>query len=158
MRRAISSETWDQIKTAYAAGIGLREVARNMQLPAGTVLARAKREGWTRQVQIAKSVVQPQQSDAITPMQSAAVSMQQRGERYTERIAGISERVTGHIETMKPAKVLDSIHEVEKFDRMARRTYGLRDDRAPSGILAVNILTNHAAVQFVAEPKKPVDE
>jgi hypothetical protein len=37
-------------KTAYAAGIGLRELARNMEIPAGTVLARAKREGWTQQI------------------------------------------------------------------------------------------------------------
>jgi hypothetical protein len=31
-------------------GIGLREIARNMGIPEGTVLARAKREGWTRDI------------------------------------------------------------------------------------------------------------
>jgi uncharacterized alpha-E superfamily protein len=29
MRSQISRETWEQIKTAYASGIGLREIARN---------------------------------------------------------------------------------------------------------------------------------
>jgi hypothetical protein len=28
-----SSERWEQIKTAYASGIGLREIARNMGSP-----------------------------------------------------------------------------------------------------------------------------
>jgi len=36
-RRAISSETWLQIKIAYTSGIGLREIARNMGIPEGTV-------------------------------------------------------------------------------------------------------------------------
>jgi DNA invertase Pin-like site-specific DNA recombinase len=40
MRRKITNETWEQIKTAYAAGIGLREIARKMNIPEGTVLAR----------------------------------------------------------------------------------------------------------------------
>src|SRR5438132_3837014 len=51
VRSRISSERWEQIKTAYASGIGLREIARNMGIPAGTILARAKREGWTREIQ-----------------------------------------------------------------------------------------------------------
>ena len=46
----VSKDTWQQIKAAYAAGIGLREIARNMNIPEGTVLARAKREGWTQQI------------------------------------------------------------------------------------------------------------
>jgi hypothetical protein len=56
------------MKTAYASGIGLRELARNMGIPEGTVLARSQREGWTRQIQIAKSEAQSAQSNAITPM------------------------------------------------------------------------------------------
>jgi DNA invertase Pin-like site-specific DNA recombinase len=44
VRSRISSDVWQQVKTAYASGIGLREIARNMGIPAGTILARAKRE------------------------------------------------------------------------------------------------------------------
>jgi len=51
VRSRISADVWEQIKTAYASGIGLRELGRNMGVPAGTVLARAKREGWTQQIQ-----------------------------------------------------------------------------------------------------------
>jgi hypothetical protein len=49
MRRKITNETWEQIKTGYAAGINLREIARKMNIPEGTVLAHAKRHGWTQQ-------------------------------------------------------------------------------------------------------------
>jgi hypothetical protein len=51
MRRKITNETWEQIKTGYAAGINLREIARKMNIPEGTVLAHAKRHGWTQQIQ-----------------------------------------------------------------------------------------------------------
>jgi hypothetical protein len=45
MRRKVSSETWEQIKTGFAAGIGLREIVRKMNIPEGIVLAHAKRHG-----------------------------------------------------------------------------------------------------------------
>ena len=70
-RSRISSERWEQIKTAYAAGIGLREIARKMNIPEGTVLAHAKRHGWTQQIRVATQ----QQSDAITPVQSVPQSL-----------------------------------------------------------------------------------
>ena len=41
MRRKITNETWEQIKTGYAAGANLREIARKMNIPQGTVLAHA---------------------------------------------------------------------------------------------------------------------
>ena len=49
--------TWVEIRTAYASGIGLREIARNMGIPERTILARAKREAWTREIQNAKALV-----------------------------------------------------------------------------------------------------
>ena len=88
----LSKDTWDQIKAGYAAGIGLREIARKMNIAEGTVLARAKREGWTQQIAAAKQAIALPQSNAITPMQSIAAVMQERGERYRERIAGVSEK------------------------------------------------------------------
>ena len=79
MRRKITNETWEQMKTAYASGIGLREIARSMGLPAGTVLARAKREAWTREIQNAKALVKREDSAVATPVEAVAMSMRQRG-------------------------------------------------------------------------------
>ena len=56
VRSRVSADVWQQVKTAYASGIGLREIARNMSIPEGTVLARAKREGWTQQIQSIKAL------------------------------------------------------------------------------------------------------
>ena len=68
MRRKITNDTWEQVETAYASGIGLREIARNMNIPEGTVLAHAKREGWTKGIESAKALAKREDSSrAITP-------------------------------------------------------------------------------------------
>src|SRR6266550_2334483 len=100
-RSRVSADIWQQVKTAYASGIGLREIARNMDIPEGTVLARAKREGWSKQIVEAKALVKREDaSPAVTPVQAVAASMQQRGERHVGRMAGVSERGVDHVETM----------------------------------------------------------
>ena len=82
MRSKIPSERWEQIKTAYASGIGLREIARNMGIPEGTVLARAKREGWTRQIQSAKALTKhDDRAPAITPMEAVAGTLSKRKDK-----------------------------------------------------------------------------
>jgi len=87
IRSRISSERWEQIKTGNAAGIGLREIARKMNIPEGTVLAHAKRHGWTQQIQVATQ----QQSDAIAPVQSVPQSLAAiLGERRDRTKLGLS--------------------------------------------------------------------
>ena len=75
LRSRISSERWEQIKVAYVSGIGLREIARKMSIPEGTVLSHAKRHGWTQQIQAATGQLTDVQSDAITPVQSVPQSI-----------------------------------------------------------------------------------
>ena len=152
MRRQISVETWEQIKTAFASGIGLPEIARNMGVSENTVLARARREKWTHQILIAKQQGKRLHSNAIAPMQSAAITMQERATRYAERMAGVSEKVLPHLESTQPGAILDSARNIELIDRVGRRTFGI-DDRPPSGgPVNLNILTNQAAVQVVRNP------
>jgi hypothetical protein len=111
MRKRLTKFEWAEIRTAYASGIGLHEIARNMGIPAGTVIARAKREGWTQQFAAARLIERPElareiaKSDAIaaiTPMQSAAVCMRDRAERHVDRMAGVTEKVLPHLEAMPP--------------------------------------------------------
>src|SRR5207249_3649875 len=138
MRRRITNETWEQVKTAFAAGVGLREIARNMGIPQGTVLARAKREGWSREIQSAKALAkQDDTSTTATPFDAVSVSMQKRGERHVERMAGVSERGVDHIETMDGPEILNSVDQIEKLDKVARRTFGLKDDN-PLGGFSLN--------------------
>ena len=83
-------------------------------------------------------------------MQSAALTMQERGQRYAERMAGVSEKVLPHLESMPPGEILDSARNIEQFDRVARRNFGL--DSQPPGGSPVNlaILTNQAAIQIIS--------
>ena len=46
-----------------------------MNIPEGTVLAHAKRHGWTQQIQVATRELSVMQSDAITPVQSVPQSI-----------------------------------------------------------------------------------
>jgi len=131
MTKRLSRHEWDQMKVAYASGVGLRELARNASIPSGTVLARGQRECWTQQIQTAKAVATKLKcSEEITPFESAAVAVQQRGEKYSERMAGISEKVVPHLESLEPADILDRAREIELHDRWSRRNYGL-DSQPP---------------------------
>ena len=152
MRRTITNEIWEQIKTAYASGLGLREIARNTGIPEGTALARAKREGWTQQIQNAKTLVKREDSAlAVTPAEAVAMSMQQRGERHRERIAGVSERGVDHIETMDGLEILNSVDEIEKLDKVARRTFGLDNNPLPSGF-TLNVLNINSLQDRLEQP------
>jgi hypothetical protein len=140
MRRKITNQTWEQVETAYASGIGLREIARNMNIPEGTVLAHAKREGWSHKIQSAKVLAKRENVPPVgSPVDAAAMSMQQRGGRHVERMAGIWERGVDHIETMDGPAILDSVHQIEKLDKVARRTFGLKDDSPYIGF-SLNVL------------------
>jgi uncharacterized protein YjcR len=156
----LPKDTWEQIKAAYAAGIGLREIARNMNVPEGTVLARAKREGWTQQIaaakiarqpQLAKEIVRADAINAITPMQSIAAVMEERGERYRERIAGVSEKVVGHLETMDSDDILNRASQLERFDSVARRTFGLDNAEKGTGALNLSLLSGGREIVQIAQ-------
>jgi hypothetical protein len=139
-RGRISADVWEQTKTAYASGIGLREIARNMGIPPGTVLARAKREGWSRQVNNAKALAKRENtSTAVTPFQAVSASMQQRGERHVGRMANIVEKTVPHVEAMQPGAILDCIDDVDTLDKVARRTFDLNDAEARGNNVLVNI-------------------
>ena len=140
VRQTIPKSTWAEIHTAYASGIGLREIARNMGIPEGTILSRAKREGWTREIQNAKALAKREDSaPAVTAAEAVAMTMQQRGQRHIERMAGVTEKVVEHVESLEPGVILDQIDKVEKADRVGRRTFGLSDDHSHGNNVIVNV-------------------
>ena len=138
--KRIPESTWAEIRTAYASGISLREIARNMNIPEGTVLARAKREGWSRQRDNAKALVKREEAaKVVTPFEAASATMQQRGERHLGRMANIVEKTMPHVEAMEPGAILDRVDDVEKLDKVARRTFGISDDDVHGSNAVVNI-------------------
>jgi len=139
VRRTISKWTWAEIRTAYASGIGLREIARNLGISEGTVLAHAKREGWSQKIRSAKALAKREDAVLATPVQAAAMTMQQRGERHLGRMAGVSERGVDHVETMDGSEILKSVDRIDKLDKIGRRTFGLDDGQTQVRQTLVNV-------------------
>jgi len=118
------------------------------------MLSRASREHWTQRIEEAKALAQPTDR-AITPAcEAAAVTLRERAERHVERIAGITEKVLPHLEGMEPADLFGNARNLERFDFVARRNYGLENQPPAAGPLNLAILTSQAAVQVV-QPNAP---
>ena len=85
--------------------------------------------------------------------------MQERGEKYRERVAGVSDKVIGHVEAMHPDEILTRSSQLEKIDTIARRAFGLNEAPSGQGSLSLSVLTNHAIVQMKASlPTVPSPE
>ena len=76
--------------------------------------------------------------------------MQERGERYRDRMAGVSEKVAGHLESLEANKILSRSSQVEKIDSVARRTFGLDNPVPGSGAVNLNVLCGGRAIVAVA--------
>jgi hypothetical protein len=59
------------------------------------------------------------------------------GQRHVERMVSVTEKVLPHLESIPPGAILEGIPELEKFDRMARRNFGLGDE-SPPGAVSIN--------------------
>ncbi len=117
----------------------MRELSRNMGIAEGTVLSRAKREGWTREIKNAKALAKREDfAPAVTATEAVAITMQQRGERHLGRMANIVEKTVPHVEAMEPSAILDRIDDVETLDKIGRRTFGISDGSSAEN-WAVNI-------------------
>lgn len=114
-----------------------------MGISEGTILSRAKRESWTREIQNAKALVKRENfALAVTPVEAVAATLAERGQRHLKRIAGVSERGVDHIETMDGPEILNSVEQIEKLDKVARRTFGLKDDNPYSHFTLNNLTIN----------------
>jgi hypothetical protein len=139
-RTRVSEEIWEQACIALASGsIGLRKLARKPDIPQGTMLARAHREGWSKMIKAANQLTGGEQSLAITPtvLQSVVSNMRDRAERYTEGMVDVSERVLPDLRSMPPNEILNNSRNVEQYDRWSRRNYGL--DSMPSSGGSLNL-------------------
>ena len=119
-----------------------------MAIPEGTVLAGASREQWTPSIEAAKHLAKSPENAIVPAYDAAAQTMQARAERHVERMAGVTDKVLPHLESMEPGEILDSARNLERFDYVARRNYGLDNQPNSSGPLTLNLLGNHCAVQI----------
>ena len=69
-------------------------------------------------------------------------------------MAGVTAKVLPHLESMQPKSILDRVHDLERYDRLARRNYGLSDTQAGSGSLNLNVLTGRGGM-LIAIDQEP---
>lgn len=144
-RRKIPETTWAELRTAHAAGCGLRQLARNMNIPAGTVLARAKHERWTARIQEAKAIAPVASSTpTIAPADAAASIMADFGDRSRFAAAKASCRALEHAASLPPDEVLQAARHVKDFTGAASTVHGWGTADGPIGI---NILSQNVVIQ-----------
>jgi hypothetical protein len=138
VRSRISADIWEQIRTAYASGIGLRELGRNMRVPAGTVLARAKREGWSKQISDAKSLAKQDDTLSVTPMEAVAFTLNERKDKtklHLSRYAvEASEKAANHRQKLKIAR------QVKDVAAVAESVWPAEKQEGPNLLVNVAIL------------------
>jgi hypothetical protein len=61
-------------------------------------------------------------------------------------MAGVSEKVADHLESMEVDEILSRSSQVEKIDTVARRTFGLDNTASGTGTLNLNVLTGGRAI------------
>src|SRR5260370_36595047 len=118
-----------------------------MNIPEGTVLAHAKRHGWTQQLQVATTEARVLQSDAITPVQSVAESLavilSERKHRtklglskYTAEAAERAAESDGDLRLSRNVRDVVAVH-----------SSLWPEDHNERGILNLNVLAGNVALQ-----------
>ena len=138
MHPRLPATDWNQLRAAYTAGAGLRALARNSGIAEGTILSRAKREGWTQLKREALDLMHgPKENEKRDITQSIAIETAERGKRHVERMAGLCDALGEHAASLTPASLFDQVSKLNVFDLVARRSYGLESGTSGQ---TVNIL------------------
>ena len=59
----------------------------------------------------------------------------------------MTEKVVSHVERLEPEVILERVDDVEKADRISRRTFGLDDTAGRGGELTLAMLGGQALIQ-----------
>ena len=106
---------------AFAGGAGLRDLGRRMNIPAGTVLARAKREGWSRQIQEVKALVSSSPS-AITPLRAVSESLADAGAQTRAMLSQALIHAAG--QARKTKHPLERAKQIQAVTNAAAKVHG----------------------------------
>ena len=116
MPRAISKDTWDQIKIARAAGASYSELAERTGISKGTILAHAHRHGWTKDLALARpkgdAPPAPNVTDAITAI------LHERGQETRMHLSEFLVKAAKRLAERGEDVSIDSIEAVKAFEQI----------------------------------------
>lgn len=139
-RQRQSERFWRDMKAAYLAGAELRPLARAAGIAEGTLLSRASREKWHKQRERAVQH-RMQANDYDDATQSIAIEHEERVRRHIRRMEDLSERVGGRVDRLGADEALDRIRNIDTFDRVTRRTLGIKDaDQEERPLINIKLL------------------
>jgi hypothetical protein len=116
-RAAISKATWDQIKIARASGASYGQLAERTGIPKGTILAHAHRNGWTKDVALARPKGEgttppgPNITDAITAIlhERGQETKMKMSEFLLKAARQLAERDDIVVNSLEGAKILEAL-------------------------------------------------
>jgi hypothetical protein len=116
-RAAISKATWDQIKIARASGASYGQLAERTGIPKGTILAHAHRNGWTKDVALARPKGEdttppgPNITDAITAIlhERGQETKMKMSEFLLKAARQLAERDDIVVDSLEGAKILEAL-------------------------------------------------
>jgi hypothetical protein len=115
-RPHISRATWDQIKIARASGASYGQLAERTGIPKGTILAHAHRNGWTKDVALARPKGDnipsgPNVTDAITAIlhERGQETKMKMSEFLLKAARQLAERDDIVVDSLEGAKILEAL-------------------------------------------------
>ena len=135
-----------QLQEAFRAGSGLKDLCEANNLDLNSILKQAKLENWSKPKPSPKPIkVREENDDRVSPIE--------RGHKYTKRLSETLSDVLDYLEDCTPQELLSQIDNVEKMDRILRRSYGLDREIQGGPTLNVNILAQ--GIQMFATIEQP---
>jgi hypothetical protein len=114
MPRAISKATWDQIKIARAAGASYGELAERTGISKGTILAHAHRNGWTKDIALARPKADCEPPANVTD--AIAAILHERGQQTRMHLSEFLVKTAKRLAERGEDVSIDSIEAVKAFE------------------------------------------
>lgn len=127
---------WNAIRVmAFSSGLSLREIARQLHIPPGSLFARASREGWgvsktfgpTGSTKIPLATKKQLRDSAALSAQAAVDSFHNKSFRSRLASAVIIEKIVQHLQALEPEQLLDRYKQIESVVRSADKTFAWSD-------------------------------
>lgn len=154
---------WIAIRHEYeATTISRRKLAVKHTIPYGTLEKRAKREGWMQNAKLVRKSVSAleakiEEKTRVLVDRQMAPWIEEQKIKFTKRGFKVADRGIKRVVKMMDAKPDPDAKEeafiskaAETYHRIGRVALGMSDGSPVGGVFNLGILTNHAAVQFVA--------
>lgn len=130
MPKRYPPQIWNEIRTAHAAGGGLREMARHFGIPEGTVLFRAMKEGWSEQIRKAREAAT--QSKQIIPGEKTAQVLGTLAQKSRIALAKGLHKGAEHVESMTGAAIIEKAPQIASLTRASGQVFAWQDSAPPT--------------------------